>query len=197
MVKCSVQGCNNPAVVEIEGKPLCKVHAAAIKGKLPRKIDRDSLLETIHPQLIFERDPLTSFIQAVEGFREAYLPLPITYRRIEEATPKEVSEKKGESKEIDWNTLVGAEPIDELKHDIDLVLAAELAEREGAVTTSMLAKYLNQHPYSQRKDYNEDRARALLDKLAELKIVKKKSRAGKRGQNIYDYYEGERSWRKS
>ena len=33
-MKCSVQGCNNPAVVEVEGKPLCKQHAALVKGKL-------------------------------------------------------------------------------------------------------------------------------------------------------------------
>ena len=197
MVKCWVQGCNNPAVTEIEGKPVCKVHAALFKGKLKgKKLDKDSWLDVFHPLLLFERDPLTLFIHSVEGTRESYLPLVYSIKK-EGETEESKSEEQQTSEEIDWQALVGAEPIDELKHDIDLVLAAELAEREGIVTSTMLAKYLNEHPFSQRKDYNEDKARMLLDKLAAMKIVKKKSRAGKRGQNIYVYHEGEKSWRKS
>jgi len=199
MTKCWIQGCNNPAVTEIEGKPVCKTHAALFRGKAgSKKLDKDSWLDVFHPLLLFEKDPATIFIQVVEGTRESYLPLTYT---VTKTTTSGVEEEKTEEKsetqeEIDWQALVGSEPIDELKHDIDLVLSAELAEREGVVTSTMLAKYLNEHPFSKRKDYNEDKARALLEKLAQLGIVKKKPRAGKRGQNIYVYYEGERSWRK-
>lgn len=185
MTKCSAPACNNPAVTDIAGKPFCQVHASVLKGTTDVRSD-----QKIHPMLIFQHDPLTSFLMSVEGMREAYLPLGLSpIKKPEEGTEVE--------KEIDWLTLVGAEPIDELKHNKELVLAAEFAEREGEVTAKRLAKYLAMHPFSDMKTPDDDKARELLDQLAEKGIVKKKRRQGRRGANLYNYTETEKSWRKT
>ena len=179
--KCSVKGCNMPATITVNGRPYCVVHGRFLKegerGEIPK----------IHTLCIFTKDPLASFIVAVDGFRDAYLPFTYSVK----------VEKEEGKEEYDWVALVGAEPIDELKHDKDLVLAAAYAEQMGRVTAKELAKYLSMHPESSMyQQPNEDRARKLLDKLADLGIVKKESRAGKRGANVYDYNATERSWRK-
>jgi len=184
MVVCSEPGCNNPATTDINGKPYCHYHAP-----LHKKTNMTAERDKVHPMLIFQRNPVTLAMIHTEGMREAHLPLGITITKpSEEHTEVE--------KEIDWITLVGAEPIDEIKHNKELVLAAEFVEREGEVTAKRLAKYLTMHPYSDMKTPDDDKARDLLDKLAELGIVKKKRRQGKKGANLYNYTETDKSWRK-
>ena len=188
MVKCCVPGCNNPGTIDIAGQPYCQYHASIIKGGISN-IDRSE--PVLIPVLIWQRSPLAHFITRTDGTREAFIPLGLSSGGTTESSPEI-------EKEVDWNTLVGAEPIDELKTNKDMVLAAEFVEREGETTAKRLAKYLSSHPYSSMygKSPDDDKARDLLDKLTELGIVKKKRRAGRRGANIYSYLEGSRSWQK-
>lgn len=200
MVKCSIKGCNRPAEVDVNGKPFCRIHAPldALRGK---KRGNESQIEVFHPFLLMQEDPLTSIALSCEGFMQAYLPLKYSVTKGEEgeSTTSEIdmSSVWTSTENIDWEALVGAEPRDELKGDVNLVLAAEMAEREGVVTTKKLAKYLAEHPASTFKEPDEDKARELLNKLAEKGIVKKYGRAGRKGMNIYKYHDTEKSWRKS
>lgn len=159
-------------------------------------------VEHLYPELNTRHSPLSTLILRGIGFREAILPLGISVRK------GETEEKGAEAvrfEEIDWDVLVGSEPIDELKgKGIAHVLAAKFAEESGVVTTKELARYLAEmaqnpelEPFLERfKNINEDAAREILNDLAELNVVKKEARKGARGANIYDYLSAERSWRK-
>jgi len=160
------------------------------KKKPDKKLESGVVL--IHPLLVLRHSPLSAFIARIHS-KEAVLPLGISISK---------EEKPGE---IDWNVLVGAEPIDDLKaKGVPYVLVAKFAEDQGAVTAREVANYLTElaknpelEPYLERfKDVNPDYARKILDELAEMGIVKKEAKKGERGANIYDYFSAERSWRK-
>jgi hypothetical protein len=153
----------------------------------------------IYPELIASHSPLSVISMRTAGFREAVLPI-ITHVT-KEGEVKEEAPVKVE--EINWDMLVGDEPSEELKKKgLAHVIAAKFAEDEGITTAKSLAKYLwemAQVPELERylhkfKNINEDAAREILNELANMGIVKKE----KKGKtNIYDYFSGEKSWRRS
>jgi len=157
----------------------------------------------LFPELVMIHSPLASFIMRAPA-KEAILPLGISVKK--EQGEKEEGEVQMVSKEeIDWDILVGSEPVDELKgKGIAHVLAAKFAEDNAVVTAKELANYLAEmarnpelEEYLMKfKDVNEDAARHVLNELAEMGIVKKEAGKGKRGANLYDYFAAERSWRK-
>jgi len=189
-MKCSEPGCNNPAEVDIEGVPYCKEH---YKQRV-KEIALAKKEKKIYHPLLITKSPIGMLVMFTDGAREVRIPMTIT--REVKTVGEHVTEESEVVKEIDWNTLVGAEPIDDIRHDVDLVLTAEFAERMGEVTAKEVSNYLAEHPYSTFERPDDDKARHLLDKLAEIGIVKKYSRKGRKGANIYNYLEGGASWRK-
>jgi len=157
------------------------------------KIERSWVM--VYPELAFMRSPLAAMIGRIHA-KDALIPLGISIKR---------EETEGAREEIDWNVLVGGEPIDELKkRGVAYVLAAKFAEDNAVVTARELARYLSEmanhpelEPYLHKfKEENEELARSILNDLADMGIVRKEARKGERGANIYDYLGGERSWRK-
>lgn len=164
------------------------------------------VIELLYPELNARHSPLSTMIVRGLGFRESLLPLGISLKK-KEGEPEKAEEEGApiRKEEIDWDVLVGSEPIDELKgRSLAHVLAAKFAEDNGVVTSKELARYLFEmaqnpelEPYLERfKNINEDAAREILNDLATMNIVKKEARKGAKGANIYDYLAAERSWRK-
>jgi len=158
----------------------------------------------LFPELRMAHSPLSVFVLGCGGFREAALPLTTPIKK--ETVAAEVA-VTGEEGIIDWNVLVGAEPREELKNKgLDHVLAAEYAERMNRVTVREIDSYLQEmakNPdlethLSAFKTSNEDRAREILNYLADLRIVKKERKAGERGANVYEYWtdDSPESWKK-
>ena len=156
-------------------------------------------IQIVHPLLLLRHSPL-AILTMRSITKEAVLPLGIVVER------EEKKEGEGVGLEgINWEVLVGAEPIDELKEKgVHYVLTAKFAEDQGAVTAREVAEYLAQlantpelEKYLERFRFvNIDYARKILDDLANMGIVKKEAKKGERGANIYDYFGTEKSWRK-
>ncbi|RLI74338.1 hypothetical protein DRO97_06025, partial [Archaeoglobales archaeon] len=149
----------------------------------------------LFPELIMNHSPLTTLIIRAPA-KEAFLPLGISIKKGEgEKERGEVEVVRKE--EIDWNVLVGSEPIEDVKaKGLAHVLAAKFAEDNAVVTAKELANYLAEmarnpelEGYLDRfAEVNEDAARKVLNELAEMGIVKKEAKKGERGANIYDYF---------
>jgi len=156
-----------------------------------------SKVKPIHPLLVLKHSPL-AVLTMRSITKEALLPLGIIIEKEETATGAGIEG-------LSWDVLVGGEPIDELKEKgVHYVLVAKFAEDQGAVTAREVAEYLAQlantpelEKYLERfKFVNVDYARKILDDLAKMGIVKKETKKGEHGSNIYDYFGTEKSWRK-
>lgn len=173
--QCSAPGCNNPAETDVKGEPLCSYHAKLAQGTPDVGEKR-----RMHPTLIMQHSPLASMILNVTGAKEVHRPRDL----------------KTSSKESEWTELVGFEPKEDLKKNKELAISAQIAEDYGAITAPQLAQELVEHEEIDMEQRDERKARRLLDRLADLDIVNKKSKQGPKGANLYDYGETEIDWRK-
>lgn len=184
---CSAKNCQNPAETEIDGKPYCQHHYEQLVGEPVTR-------ETYYSPILTKKDSvMATIIPSIDGVRATSIP--------KAPKKKEEAEEGAEGEKIDWTELAGAEPIDELleySNVTDLVLAAEYAESKGEVTAPEVASYLYNHTESSFTKEDKDKARkSVLDRLANLGIVKKTDRKRERSAVIYSYLEGEREWWKS
>lgn len=186
---CQARGCGMPVETYLsDGNGYCQHHAEQLSGSTPQRRGK-----YYHPFLKNKDSVLITSIQAVDGIRATSIPIPP--KKKEES---EEGEEGGE--EVDWITIVGAEPIDDIvehSNGKDLALSAEYASSHAEIIAPDLAKYLHEHNEGSFDRENRKKAKKYLDGLAGMGVVKKTNRRGENNAVVYSYLEGDTEWWKS